>query len=231
MSRVATYKARKGLSMKLEELLGEELYTQVKDKIDAANAKETDKLKHIRYADLSEGEYVSKAKYETIASEKQNLETQISTLNTTITTLKNGNKDNEDLQTTIKNLNKDIENLKLESEKTTKAYALKEQLTKAGVQDPDYLIYKHGGIEKFNFNKDNKPIGVEESIKSYKDDKSMAHLFAQQQKPPYNPAGGGDPALKNPWSKDHFNLTEQGKLILENPAQAKELAAIAGVTF
>lgn len=217
--------------MKLEELLGEELYTEVKDKIDSANAKETDKLKHIRYADLSEGEYVSKAKYETIASEKQNLETQISTLNTTITTLKNGNKDNEDLQTTIKNLNKDIENLKLESEKTTKAYALKEQLTKAGVQDPDYLIYKHGGIEKFNFDKDNKPIGVEESIKSYKEDKSMTHLFTQQQKPPYNPNGGGDPALKNPWSKDHFNLTEQGRLIRENTAQAKELAAAAGVTF
>lgn len=230
MPRVATYKARKGLSMKLEELLGEELYTQVKDKIDAANAKETDKLKHIRYADLSEGEYVSKAKYETIASEKQNLETQISTLNTTITTLKNGNKDNEALQTTIQNLNKDIENLKAESEKNTKTFALKEQLSKAGVQDPDYLIYKHGGIDKFNFDKENKPIGVEDTIKPYKEDKTMAYLFAAQQKPPYDPAGGGTP-INNPWSKEHFNLTEQGKLILENPAQAKELAAAAGITF
>lgn len=57
--------------MKLEELLGEELYKQVKEKIDAANANESDKLKHIRYADLSEGEYVSKGKYDTAVAEKR----------------------------------------------------------------------------------------------------------------------------------------------------------------
>lgn len=216
--------------MKLEELLGAELYKQVKDKIDEVNAKETDKLKHIRYADLSEGEYVSKAKYDSIASEKQNLETQISTLNTTITTLKNGNKDNEELQNTIKTLNADIQKLKDESVNTAKMYALKEQLAKVGVQDPDYIIYKHGGIDKFNFDKENKPIGVEDTIKPYKEDKTMAYLFATQQKPPYDPAGGGTP-INNPWSKEHFNLTEQGKLIRENPAQAKELAAAAGITF
>ena len=48
--------------MKLEELLEKELYAQVKAAIDAANAKEPDKLKHIRYADLSEGNYISKEK-------------------------------------------------------------------------------------------------------------------------------------------------------------------------
>ena len=52
--------------MKLEELLGAELYAQVKAKIDAANAGQEDKLKHVRYADLSEGEYVSKAKHDSL---------------------------------------------------------------------------------------------------------------------------------------------------------------------
>ena len=46
--------------MKLEELLGADLYAQVKAKLDEVNANEPDKLKHVRYADLSEGEYVGK---------------------------------------------------------------------------------------------------------------------------------------------------------------------------
>ena len=49
--------------MKLEELLGADLYAQVKAKLDEVNANEPDKLKHARYADLSEGEYVGKGKY------------------------------------------------------------------------------------------------------------------------------------------------------------------------
>ena len=36
---------------------------------------------------------------------------------------------------------------------TAKTYALKEQLSKAGVTDADYLIYKQGGIDKFTFDK------------------------------------------------------------------------------
>lgn len=46
--------------MKLEELLGADLYAQVKSKLDKVNANEPDKLKHVIYADLSEGEYGGK---------------------------------------------------------------------------------------------------------------------------------------------------------------------------
>lgn len=113
-----------------------------------------------------------------------------------------------------------------------KTYALKDSLTKQGVLDPDYLIYKAGGLEKFNFDKEGKPIGVEEVVKPYKDDAAMAHLFKQeQQKPPYNPKNGGAGGVTNPFAKDTFNLTEQGRMLKENPAQAKELAAAAGVTL
>lgn len=213
----------------LKDILGDN-YAAVETAINTYNTKPENKDKQIKLGNLANGEYVGKGKYDALEIEKNNLATQISTLNTTITTLKNGNKDNETLQTTIQNLNKDIENLKAESEKNTKTFTLKEQLSKVGVQDPDYLIYKHGGIDKFNFDKENKPIGVEDTIKPYKEDKAMAYLFTTQQKPPYDPAGGGTP-VNNPWSKEHFNLTEQGKLIRENPAQAKELAAAAGITF
>ena len=108
-------------------------------------------------------------------------------------------------------------------------YALKEQLAKEGVLDPDYLIYKAGGIEKFTFDDSGKPTGLTEALKPYKEDKAMAHLFKQT--PGYDPNAGGGGGKTNPFAKDTFNLTEQGRLFRENPAQAKTLAAAAGVTI
>lgn len=49
--------------MKLEDVLSPELYAQVKAAIDEHNAAETDKTKHVRFVDLSEGGYVSAEKY------------------------------------------------------------------------------------------------------------------------------------------------------------------------
>lgn len=157
---------------------------------------------------------------------------ELETANGTITELKKSNGDNEELQKKIGDYEAEIKNLKKSAEDTEKNYALKEQLSKQGVLDPDYLIYKAGGLEKFNFDKEGKPIGVEEAVKPYKEDATMVHLFKQeQQKPPYNPKNGGAGGVTNPFAKDTFNLTEQGRMLKENPAQAKELAAAAGVTL
>ena len=50
--------------MELKELLGEELYGQVEQKINEHNEGIEDKLQHVRFVDLSEGNYVSKKKYQ-----------------------------------------------------------------------------------------------------------------------------------------------------------------------
>ena len=65
--------------MKLEELLEKDLFEQVKAAIDAANAKEPDKLKHVMYADLSEGNYVSKEKYSELEADKSSVAEQLKT--------------------------------------------------------------------------------------------------------------------------------------------------------
>lgn len=216
----------------LKEVLDEELYKQVETAVTTHNAKPENKDKQMKLADLGSGQYVDKGKYDAAVAEKENLEGQIKTLNTTIGDLKKNNADNETLQTTIANLQGELKKQQTASEEIAKTYALKEQLTKQGVLDPDYLIYKAGGLEKFNFDKEGKPIGVEEAVKPYKEDATMAHLFKQeQQKPPYNPKNGGAGGVTNPFAKDTFNLTEQGRMLKENPAQAKELAAAAGVTL
>lgn len=35
----------------------------------------------------------------------------------------------------------------------------------------------------------------------------------------------------NPWAKDSWNMTSQGQIVLKDPAQAKRLAANAGITL
>ncbi|WP_313132633.1 phage scaffolding protein [Anaerocolumna sp.] len=162
-------------------------------------------------------------------SEFNDINELLKTANNTIKDLKEDNAENETLQNTIKEHEKTIQKLQEDATNTSKTYALKEQLSKSGVVDPDYLIYKQGGLEKFNFDKEGKPIGIEDVLKPMKEDKTLAHLFQTGKNgTEYNPAGGGNYTGKNPFAKETFNLTEQGKLLRDNPVQAKELAAAAG---
>ena len=55
--------------MELKELLGEELFAQVDARIQEHNSGITDKTKQVRFADLSEGNYVSKEKYDSRMTE------------------------------------------------------------------------------------------------------------------------------------------------------------------
>ncbi len=211
----------------LKNVLGDK-YDEFKGIVDKYNSENKDKA--IKLADLSSGEYVSKAKFDALEGEKKNAEEQLKTANGTIETLKKNNKDNEELQNKISGYETTISSLKTEAANLKKTYALKEQLSKEGVIDPDYIIYKQGGIEKFSFDTEGKPVGVSDIIKTYKDDTSMGHLFQQTQQN-YNPAQGSGKNVVNPFMKETFNLTEQGKLLRENPAQAKEMAAAAGITI
>lgn len=164
--------------------------------------------------------------------EISNLTEQLKTANNTIADLKKTNESNEELQGKVGEYEKEVKRLKTEAENTAKTYALKEHLSKAGVIDADYLIYKHGGIDKFTFDKENKPVGVEEALKAYKEDNTMSHLFKQKpEKPQYHPNGGSGAGATNPFAKETYNLTKQGELLRSNPEQARAMAAAAGVTI
>ena len=76
---------------------------------------------------------------------------------------------------------------------------------------------------------DGKVTGLDEQVKALQEGK--AFLFKTAAAGGYDPAGGQGGAGVNPFAKDTFNLTEQGKLFKTNPAQAKAMAAAAGVTI
>ena len=84
-----------------------------------------------------------------------------------------------------KDYNDKVTELKTAAENIKKEYALKEKLTAAGVLDADYIIYKRGGLDKFTFDKDGAPVGVDDVIKPLKE--SSPHLFKAAEQPP---AGG-----------------------------------------
>jgi hypothetical protein len=155
---------------------------------------------------------------------------KLKTAETTIESLKKDAGDNAELQQKIKTYEDQIKKLQTDADNTAKTYALKAKLTEAGAVDPDYLIYKQGGLEKFTFDKDGAPIGVDDVLKPLKE--SSPHLFKTASGTGgYDPAGGsgGAGGTNNPWKKETYNLTEQGKLLRKDPVQAKQLAAAAGV--
>lgn len=153
---------------------------------------------------------------------------ELSTANDTIKDLKKNNADNADLQQKVKDYETEVANLKTAAANTKKEYALKDKLKEAGATDADYIIYKHGGLDKFVFDKDGAPIGLEDVLKPMRE--ASPHLFkAAGGAGGYKPAGGGNPPASNPFAKETFNLTEQGRLFKRNPEQARQMAAAAGV--
>lgn len=154
--------------MKLEELLEKELYAQVKAAIDAVNAKEPDKLKHIRYADLSEGNYISKEKYDALETDKGSVAEQLKTAQDLIAELKKNTGGDEKLQgkiteyeTTISTLQNQLKEEKLES-------AVKIALLEADCKDVDYITFKLKEKGELSLDDAGKVKGMEDKLAALK---------------------------------------------------------------
>lgn len=143
---MATIKARKDGTMELKELLGDDLYKQVQAKIDEKNSTETDKLKHVRYTDLSEGKYVSKEKYDSELDKLNTLitgkDTEIGNANKLIEELKKASKGDEGMQQKISTYETENARLQKELEETNVNSAIKVALLEAHAVDTDYMTYK-----------------------------------------------------------------------------------------
>jgi len=79
-------------------------------------------------------------------------------------------------------------------------------------------------------------IGFKEQVDVLKQADDSKFLFEETQSNPQfkglKPAesfNDNPPITKNPWSKEHFNLTEQGRIYRENPELAKQLKASANL--
>ena len=130
--------------MKLEELLKDapEILKAVNDAIAKVNEGETDKLKHVRFADLSEGGYVSKDKYTSLETDLSGKTSELEKANGLIEELKKSTGKDGALQQKITDYETEIATLKAENTELKTENALKFALVAAGAVDVDYLVFK-----------------------------------------------------------------------------------------
>lgn len=126
----------------LKAILGDELYAQVEQAINAHNGKPENKDKQIKIADLGSGEYVSKAKYTTLDAENQTNASKLTEANNLIAQLQKAAKGDETLQGQVTAYQTKVQELETELVQTKIDAAIKVGLLAESAVDVDYLTYK-----------------------------------------------------------------------------------------
>lgn len=151
----------------LEQILGEELYSKV-----------TDKLGDSKIAIISDGNWIPKAKFDDINTEKNDYKTQVDNLNIQLGKLQKQLEDNDDASKTIKDLQKDIADKEKELEKTRKSNAIKLEVLKANPNDVADIL-PHLKDDIITIAEDGTITGLNEQIEALKE--SKAYLFKAEE--------------------------------------------------
>jgi len=156
--------------MKLEELLKEkpEALKAINDALEKVNAGQEDKLKHVRFADLSEGGYVSKDKYTSLETDLAGKTTELTKANELIAELKKSAGKDEATQQKITVYETEIADLKKENAELKTENALKFALVAAGAVDVDYLVFKAKEKGEIKLTEDGKIKGEDDLITGLK---------------------------------------------------------------
>lgn len=160
--------------MELKELLGEELYKQVEEKVNAAKAK---------VEIVSTGEWIPKSKFDEVNSAKGKLEESLKDRDKQLESLKHDATGAEDLKAKIAELQDENKAKKSEYEKALKEERLNGALRlslKGAAYDPDIVI---GMLdrEKLTQLEDGSVTGLDEQLKSLREEKGF--LFVEESKP------------------------------------------------
>lgn len=154
------------------------------------------------------------------------IKAQLETANTTIADLKQNNTANETLQAKVTEYETEITRLK--DEATQKEFNYKLEGALKGSKAKNLKAIKAIlDMDKVKLEGDTLT-GLEEQLTALKE--SDAYLFdVEEQTPPslggFKPTNNDKPpkGFKNPWSKEHRNLTEQARILRENPQLAQQL--------
>ena len=129
----------------LKEILGETLFNQFVEKVNAYNGNEANKDKQIKIANLGGGEYVSKGKHDSELERLNTLlsgkETDIKTLTETLESLKKGKVDADAIQQKLSEAERLLSESTAREAATKTKYALRDLLREENVADVDYAEY------------------------------------------------------------------------------------------
>lgn len=172
--------------------------------------------------------FIPKARFDEVNEIKKELEQQIQERDNQLKELQEKAKGNEELEKRILELQEANKAIKEQYEAKIKdmtiTAAIQSKLTDA--KYPDLLLTKFDR-SKLSIAEDGTVLGIDEQLAVLKEQYKDLFKPDVKGKEPNN-IGSSSSGQKNPWSKEHFNLTEQGKLIRENPEKARQLIIQAG---
>ena len=171
--------------------------------------------------------FIPKARFDEVNETKKELEQQIQERDEQLKELQKKAKGNEELEKRIQELQETNKATKEQYEakirEMTINAAIQSKLTDA--KDPELLLTKFDR-SKLSIAEDGTVLGIDEQLTTLKEQyKDLFKPDLKGREP--NNIGGTPPGVKNPWSKEHFNLTEQGRILRENPELAAQLQAAA----
>jgi hypothetical protein len=172
--------------------------------------------------------YIPYSRFQEKVSEVNGLKEELTARDEQIKGLQKATKGNEELTKQLADIQKQNEEWVSKYQTLQLDTALKLALSDSVDPEAATLLLKRDGLE---LQEDGTVKGLEDAIKTLQE--SRPYLFTKVENPtlggrtpvnPPSPQGGG---VKNPWSKEHFNLTEQGKLLQDNPDLAAQYMALA----
>lgn len=183
----------------LKAILGDELYAQFEQAVNAYNGSEANKDKQIKVANLGTGEYVSKGKYSALEAENQTNATKLTEANTLIEKLQKAAKGDEALQGQVTAYQQRVQELEAELENTRIENAVKVELLAAKALDADYLTFKLKEKGELALDENGKIKGWEDKLAALKTQfPTQFETDGQRKYEPFKlkgnePGGGGVP--------------------------------------
>ena len=155
----------------LKEILGEDLYAQVAEKINAHNGNEANRDNQIKIGNLGGGDYVSKAKHDALQALFDSKDQELTAANGLIDGFKKSQKDNEAVQGQITAYQDQVKQLQEQLNQTQIDSGLKIAFMEAGGTDIDFLIWKakhDNGGKPLELGEDGKIKGIDDMISGLK---------------------------------------------------------------
>lgn len=218
-------KERKDIMDFLKEILGEELFGQLVERINAHNGNEANKDNQIKIGNLGSGEYVGKGKYDSLQETLNGKETELQSANDLIAELKKGTKGNEELQGKITGYETQVAELQAELQETKVKSAIKVALLSERAVDVDYLTFKLN--EKLKEKGESLELDENDNIKGWDETiKSLKTQFPTM----FESEGNGEKKVNENKLHDSFDndtltkkdllskpYSERAKILEENP--------------
>lgn len=181
-----------------------------------------------------DGQYVTKSRFNEVNEAKKALDGLIADRDKQLKDLKKLEGDKDAFQARIKELEEANKKAKADAEEQIKAVKIDSAIKIAladSAQDVD-IVSSLIDKTKLIVGEDGKLTGLGEQLETLKETKSFLFKVPKGEgKQSYTPNGGVGNTVNNPWAKETFNMTEQGRILKENPEQARALAASVGKTI